>query len=159
MIDSNMVVYIVVCAVMLLVIVMVFFDDIKTTSALMKANTRIDELEKTIEKKNAEIHDLDCKAKNVMRQRDFALAERNEANQMCDRLRKENDRLKSIRPVGESVLVPLDKVTFGYDDDTLKVSFSIPDVIPGVNDEYTAELVGVLMSKRIVVGKAKEEEQ
>ena len=149
MMDSNMVVYIVVCAVMLFAAVLVSLDNIKTASELKKANTSIAELERIIE---------DIKRDRIQEKK-LLLNRLDDRNQMCDRLRKENDRLKSICPVDGSVLVPLEKVTFGYDDYTLKVSFDIPDVIHGVNDEYTAELVGVLMSKEILVRKVKEVEE
>jgi hypothetical protein len=145
MIDSNMAVYILVCAVMLLAIVMLFFDNTKASSALLEANTRITELE--------------MENRDIRIQRDLIRDERDGDYQRCVRLQEENDRLKSIRPMGESVLVPLENVTLRYDDYTLKVSFDIPDVIPGVNDEYAAELVSVLMSKEIAVRKAKEGEQ
>lgn len=143
--DPNMAVYILVCAVMLLAIVMLFFDNTKASSALLEANTRITELE--IENRDIRI------------QRDLIQDERDGDYQRCVRLQEENDRLKSIRPVDDTLIVPLDKVTFRYDYGTLKASFEIPGFIPDVNDEYCAELVNVLMSKEIAVRKAKEGEQ
>jgi len=149
MIDSNMVVYIVVCAVMLFAAVLMSLANVKTSLALDKANTRVAWLERIFE---------DIKRDRNQEKKQL-LTKLDDMHQRCVRLQEENDRLKSIRPMDDMVIVPLEKVTFGYDYGTLKVSFDIPGFIPDVNDEYCAELVNVLMSKEIAVRKAKEGEQ